>query len=181
MLQIIQGIKLGGIKTARVWFPKMKTEGMSAQLERSMNGLLQTADLALNDAVRDIGDLSINKKITDTFFKLNMLKVDDVFNYQTLKFIFKSLKHHTPSIFWDWFKLGYMNHNYRTRANFNSTSNTSIPNLLLPSARTTNYGLKQIRANGPRIWNSLPIDIKCLNCMYVFQNKVKSFLLSKYV
>jgi len=69
----IQGVKLGGIKTARSWFPKMKTEGMTAQLERSMNGLLQTADLALNDAVRDIGDLSINKKITDTFFRANML------------------------------------------------------------------------------------------------------------
>ena len=69
----IQGARLAAIKTARVFFPKMKTKGMSAKLERSMNGLLQTADLSLQDAVRDIGDISINKKITDTFFRANLL------------------------------------------------------------------------------------------------------------
>jgi len=69
----IQGARLGAIKTARVFFPKMKTKGMSAKLEKSMNGLLQTADLSLQDAVRDIGDISINKKITDVFFRTNLL------------------------------------------------------------------------------------------------------------
>ena len=69
----IQGARLAGIKTARIFFPKMKAKGMTAKLERSMDGLLQTADLSLQDAVRDIGDISINKKITDTFFRTNLL------------------------------------------------------------------------------------------------------------
>jgi hypothetical protein len=69
----IQGVRLGAIKTMRLFLPKLKSKGNLGKLEESMNGLLQTADIALNDAVRDIGDLSINKKITDAFFKFNFL------------------------------------------------------------------------------------------------------------
>ena len=66
---VIDGIRVGARKTARTFLPQMKRN----KLEESMASLMQTADLALNDSVRDIGDLAINKKITDTFFRTNML------------------------------------------------------------------------------------------------------------
>ena len=56
-------------KTARTFFPKMKP----GKLEQSMMNLMQTADLALVDSIRDIGDMAIHKKITDKFFRANML------------------------------------------------------------------------------------------------------------
>jgi hypothetical protein len=66
---VIDGIRVGARKTARTFMPQMKR----SKLEESMASLMQTADLALNDSVRDIGDLAVNKKITDTFFRTIML------------------------------------------------------------------------------------------------------------
>ena len=51
---------------------------------------------------------------------------------------------------------------------FSYDDGSIIKNLFIPSARTTNYGLKQLRVNGPRIWNSLPTFIK-----NVFTNNLK--------
>ena len=56
-------------KTARTFFPKMKP----GKLERSMMNLMQTADLALVDSIRDIGDMAVSKKVTDAFFRTIML------------------------------------------------------------------------------------------------------------
>ena len=66
---VIDGIRVGARKTARTFMPQMKR----SKLEESMASLMQTADLALNDSVRDIGDLAVNKKINDTFFRTIML------------------------------------------------------------------------------------------------------------
>jgi len=56
-------------KTARTFFPKMKP----IKLERSMMNLMQTADLALVDSIRDIGDMAVSKKVSDKFFRAIML------------------------------------------------------------------------------------------------------------
>ena len=40
--------------------------------------------------------------------------------------------------------------------NLNTDDGITIKNLIVPSARTSNYGLKQLKVNGPRIWNALP-------------------------
>ena len=39
--------------------------------------------------------------------------------------------------------------------------------------RTTNYGLKQLKANGPRIWNSLPTNIKNATTLLTFTKSLK--------
>ena len=44
-----------------------------SQNEEALMSLMQTADLALADAIRDIGDISVSKKVTDTFFRINLL------------------------------------------------------------------------------------------------------------
>ena len=56
-------------KTARTFIPQMKR----SKLEESMASLMPTADLAVNDSVRDIGDLAVSKKITETIFRPYML------------------------------------------------------------------------------------------------------------
>ena len=59
-------------------------------------------------------------------------------------------------------------HGHRTRSNFNVNDDTSIKNSFVPSARTTNYGLKQLNVNGPKIWNELPSYLKCAPSINVF-------------
>ena len=84
------------------------------------------------------------------------MKVEDIYKYQVSKFVFKCLNQTTPEQVQNWYKLNHEIHGYSTRANFNVNYGIIINNLFLPSTRTTNYGLKQLRVNGPRIWNELP-------------------------
>ena len=69
----------------------------------------------------------------------------------------------TPLNFHDWFRLYHELHAHKTRANFNIADNTTTKNVFIPMVRTTKYGLKRLKANGPRIWNSLPTDNKKCN------------------
>ena len=57
---------------------------------------------------------------------------------------------------------------YGTRTNINITKDKKIikiNNLFIPYARTANSGLKQLKINGPRIWNELPTEIKNLTSL----------------
>ena len=53
-------------------------------------------------------------------------------------------------------------------------------NLFIPMVRTTNYGLKQLKANGPRIWNSLPTNIKNATTLITFTKSLKVHYSSQY-
>ena len=86
---VIDGIRVAARKTARTFMPQMKRN----KLEESMASLMQTADLALNDSVRDIGDLAINKKITDTLFRTNLLaQVTQVSRYMAFSATNRQIK-----------------------------------------------------------------------------------------
>ena len=89
------------------------------------------------------------------FRKLGILNVRDVYKFQVSRFIFKSINKLAPTNFHKWFNPIHNVHRYGTR------SNTSIEGkpkntLFIPYARTTNYGLKQLKVDGPRIWNNIP-------------------------
>ena len=62
-------------------------------------------------------------------------------------------------------------HNYNTRAAANES-------YYLPRART-NYGLFNIRFQGPKVWNSLAKNIKS-SSLKGFKDNLKKELLSKY-
>ena len=114
------------------------------------------------------------------FVKLETLKVEDIFKYQLSKFIYKCLNHLVPGNFENWFKLNHNIHEYRTRCNYNIADDLNINNLFIPLARTANYGLKQLRVNGPRIWNAVPTHIRNEKSLNVFLRKLKSHLISGY-
>ena len=92
--------------------------------------------------------------------KLNSLKVEDIYQYQVAKFVYKCLNRTTPEQFHNWFKLYHQLHGHHTRSNFNANDGIIINNIFVPSACTSNYGLKQLKVNGPRIWNELPSYLK---------------------
>ena len=91
----------------------------------------------------------------------------DIFKFQVSKLVFECINMMLPVNFHGWFELNHERHGYNTRSNFNINNWTITQNIFIPSARTTNYGLKQLGVNGPSIWNSLPLDMK-MQLPYMF-------------
>ena len=114
------------------------------------------------------------------FFELEMLKVSDIYKYQVSKLIFQCINKMAPINFHNWFKINHERHGYSTRSNININAGIKINNLFIPSVRTTNYGLKQLKSSGPRIWNVLPTMIKNTTSLHVFLKKLKLFYSSQY-
>ena len=63
---------------------------------------------------------------------------------------------------------------------FNTTDGTIIKNLFIPSARTSNYGLKQLGVVAPRIWNALPSHLKNETPLHVFWKNLKLYFIFTY-
>ena len=76
------------------------------------------------------------------FSKLEILKLKDIFIFQISRFIRNCLNSNIIS-------------NFHTISNYQITHNIiSTNSLLIPIARTTNYGLKLTKVIGSKIWNS---------------------------
>ena len=90
-------------------------------------------------------------------------------------------KQKTPVQFHNWYKLSHRIHGHRTRSNFNVNDGVLMNNLFIPSIRTTHYGLKQLKVNGPRIWNELPYHLKNTFSLNIFLKYLKAFYISTYV
>ena len=103
------------------------------------------------------------------FIELEMLKVSDI-QISSVKCINKTapINVHNSHI-------NHKRHGYSTRLNNNINAGIKINNLFIPSVRTTNYSLKQLKSSGPRIWNVLPTMIKNTTSLYIFLKKLKLY------
>ena len=116
------------------------------------------------------------------FYKLEILKIKDIFILQIAKFIYKSLSGDTPENVHEWFKLNCDSHIYNTRSNYIDVNNlVKSNNIFIQSARTSFYGLKLIKVDGPKMWNSLPNSIRNINPLNKFVKGVKDYLVQKYI
>ena len=92
---------------------------------------------------------------TDPIFaKLGSLKVFDIYQFQVSKFIFKCINKIAPVNFQNWFSINHERYGYCTRSTINIMDGKKINNLFIPTARTSNYGMKLLKVKGPRIWNT---------------------------
>ena len=95
------------------------------------------------------------------FYKLNIHKVQDIFVLRIAKFIFNSLIKVTPHNFHGWFKLNVQIHNHNTRSKYvDIDKNITTRTLFVPTARTSYYGLKLIKVQGPNLSNNLPSSLR---------------------
>ena len=86
------------------------------------------------------------------FRLLAIIKLSDLVTLHIALFMYKFHNKLLPSYFDTFFNSVLNIHNYNTR----SAANQSY---YLPRART-NYGIFNIRFQGPKVWNSLELDIK---------------------
>ena len=88
---------------------------------------------------------------TPLFKLLNIIKLCDLVQLQIASFMFKFHNNLLPPYFNGFFTNLEQVHNYNTRAAANQS-------YYLPKART-NYGLLNIRFQGPKVWNSIAKEI----------------------
>ena len=102
----IDTAEIGLYKALRTVFPKIragqglgKIKGLKktgehlGKLEDSFNLLQQTADLALVDSIRDIGNVAISKRVTDRFFRATLLaQVTQVSRYMASAAVQRQMK-----------------------------------------------------------------------------------------
>ena len=118
---------------------------------------------------------------TPLFYKLDILKIYDVFKRQLAKFISNCIHLNVPSIFHNWFKLNHNVHNYNTRSTFSDIGNAlNSNNIFIINARTTHYGLKLIKVSGPKIWNCIPKQIRDSKSVNSFKLLLKKHLITQY-
>ena len=83
------------------------------------------------------------------FYKMDMLKVHDIFKLMISKFIFNCLNEKNPINFHSWYKLTTLSNKHNTRSKFVDIDNdVTTRTLNIPTARTTHCGLKLLKVQG---------------------------------
>lgn len=103
------------------------------------------------------------------FNKLKTLKLVDIYIMQISQFMYRSI--HQTNFYQNYFQLSsnVHYHNTRQRNDFHQLSvNTSLR-------------MKSVKIAGPKIWNTLPENIKSSQSLQIFKNKVKLYLLQNYI
>ena len=114
------------------------------------------------------------KSSNPLFFKEKILKIQDIFKMQLVKFIYNCLNKTCCANFHSWFKLTIFLHSHNTRSKYiDLDKSIRTNNLFIPTARTTHYGLKLIKVQGPKIWNSISPAIRNSLPIHTFINLLK--------
>ena len=114
-------------------------------------------------------------------FKEQLLKVHDIFKMRITKFIYYCVNKTSPVNFQSWFKLTVQVHNHNTRSQYiNIDKLITTNNLFIPTARTSHYGLKLIKVQGPKIWNEIPALIRSSNSSNNLKKNIKKLIIQSY-
>ena len=119
------------------------------------------------------------------FKNLGILEVEDIYKLNIGKFIFTSLSHLTPPLFWNWFTI---NNQKVTRSNtINYQENyfdvgEAVPTitLLRKSCEKESYGAKMVQVLGPVLWNELPGSVRDADSLLIFKKCLIKVFLSSY-
>ena len=102
------------------------------------------------------------------FKNLEILKLDEVFKFKIVKFVFQCLAQDTPSNFHTWFNVNNEIHQHGTTSNVEITREnyfdvgtvTQAKILHTKHSSLVNYGGKSLQVIGPILWNVLPSELR---------------------
>ena len=96
--------------------------------------------------------------------------------------MFNCLNKVNPINFHTWYKLTSVIHNHNTRSKFVNIGNSVLTRtLFIPMARTSHYGLKLLKVQGPKVWNKLPSSLRIKNSINSLIKELKMTLINSYV
>ena len=116
--------------------------------------------VAQKRVIRTIAGAQRYDHTTPLFSSLKILKLPDIYKYQISVYMFEN--NHNP--------IFQSNHQHDTRNR----------NLLNPVFHRLSRTQQAMSSVGPRIWNSLPNDLKLISTLPKFKTELKCFLLSNY-
>ena len=120
------------------------------------------------------------------FKELEFLKLNEIFEFQLVCFIFDCLHHLSPTQFHEWFILTSNVHDHATRTNSvivgSNEDAVLVPtnNLFIPTARTFHCGLKSIKVFAVKAWNNIPSCIRKIESRNCFKKHLKDYYLNEY-
>ena len=139
------------------WYPN---------LNKKVKRKVQTAQ---NKCIRFCLNMENRAHIGVNEFKsINWLPTKNRFEQCILSNIYKFFNNSAPC---------YISELYHPAKQFHVTR-TSFQKLILPN-KTTNRGLRNLNFVGPRLWNSLPSEIKSVGTVNTFKHKVKESFFSE--
>jgi len=104
-------------------------------------------------------------------YKLSRLNIYDIHSYQIAEFIYAYFNKLLPTSFSNFFHLNKSIHSHYTRSSNNLHCIFS----------KTDFCARSIKVAGPKLWNSLPDDIKNCPSKFVFKRMLKELILKSYV
>ena len=117
-------------------------------------------------AVRAISKADYKASTKPLFANLKILDVFSIYSLQVSSFMYLYHNDALPISFTQIFQTGNQIHQYSTR----------YSDFYRPHTCRTNIKNFSILFQGPRIWNSLPNDIKNAPCFSIFKRVIKPFL-----
>ena len=120
----------------------------------------------MNTAARLVTHLRKLESITPVLFKLHWLPVKQRIEFKMLLLVFKSLNGLAPRYLRE--KLVYK------KSNGLRSSDKKL--LIIPKSNLKCYGDRSFSFAGPKLWNSLPCDLRTCDSLEFFKRKLKTLL-----
>ena len=132
---------------------------------------LKTLQVLQNKAIRIISGIHPRESITKHYFNLKVLKIEELYNFETAKIMHKASTNSLPSPLNLHFTKVDNVHNCATRICFHE-------NYFLPRFKTKKRTQRSVKFQGVSIWNKIDLEIRKLHYKK-FCNKYKTSLLQK--
>ena len=104
---------------------------------------------------------------------LRLLKFSNIIHLEILSFVYQWYHKLSPSCFVNYFNPVSSIHSYNTRQ-------SKIDNLLVKSVHTNQYGIPSLNYTGPKLWNTLSIDVKKMKPFSSFRQYIKNSVVDGY-
>ena len=110
---------------------------------------------------------------TTSFHSIKILKLEDVFHFNLLVFVYRAMNKISPIYIPDYFTPDSSVHRFGTRQ-------ATRGDLFMSLKRTTLCGLKALQYFGSKSWNTLPLFIRVAGSLTTFRSKFKAFFINSH-
>ena len=133
---------------------------------------MKTISTLLNKVLRCINFSNFHDSSTPLYIKYNLLKVEDIFKLEVIKFMYKWSKGNLPPTFNNYFNTIDNMHKHNTRYSKNN---------YFMSRKVTKVGMGALDYIGVRLWREVPADLKKISFCNTFARHMKRYFVKKYV
>ena len=105
---------------------------------------------------------------------LRLLKFFDIIHLEVLSFVYQWYHKLSPACFANYFNPVSSIHSHNTRQ-------SQVDNLFVKSVHTMQYGIGSLSYTGPKLWNSLSLDVKKIKSFSSFRCHIKNSMIDGYI